>query len=433
MSRPPASDRSTPPAPPADAAGAAPAAWTPPSRPGWVERLIAHGDAVGGADRLVSLSEDDLLATASRATGLTDFGPGDWQAHLRVLLRALETEADLHVVGRLLVRTEIVRTLCNRLRLSALWREQPDWLADPVEAPVFIVGSPRSGTSILHELMATDPATRAPATWEMSHPVEAFRGEDAVALADRVVRLWPDLQPEYETMHANGGELPNECIFITLHTFLSDHWGGNHVVPSYDAHLVRADQRPAYAFHADFLRTLQARGGPRRWLLKAPSHLAQLATLFSVYPDARIVRTHRDPLRTLPSTISLMGTLKWMRCRRVDMSRTARALAAGYAHLYAREIEQRASGTLPDERFVDVHFAELVADPVGTVREVYRRLDWAFPDAVAEGVARYASARPRGAHGVHRYSIAGVGLEAAEERRRYAFYLERYGIAEEGA
>jgi len=405
--------------------------WTPPPRPQWVERLIAHGDAAGGAERLVPLDGDALIEEAVRSTGLTDLGDDDWRPSYDLLLEALVEESDLHAVGRLLARTELLRTLRNRLRLTALWRARPDWLAAPVEQPVFIVGSPRSGTSILHELMATDPDTRAPAMWEMNHPVEAFHGEDVVEVADRVVQLWHDLQPEYRTMHENSGHLPNECIFITMHSFLSDHWGGTHVVPSYDAHLAASDHRPAYRLHRDFLRTLQARGGSRRWLLKAPSHLSQLVALFDVYPDARIVRTHRDPLRTLPSAISLLGTLKWMRCRRVDMSRATAALAAGYAYLYRREIEQRARGTLPDDRFVDVQFDALVRDPVATVENVYQRLGWPFTDAVRRRVADYASSKPRGVHGVHRYSLAEVGLDAADERRRYAFYTDHYGIPEE--
>ena len=407
--------------------------WTPPPRPRWVERLIAHGDAVGGADRLVRLDGDELRAEAVRSTGLADFGGDDWCVPFELLLGALERESELHLLGRLLARTELLRTLRNRLRLSELWRRRPEILRAPIEAPVFIVGSPRSGTSILHELLAVDPATRAPAMWEMNHPVEAATGEDVSQIADHVVQLWHDLQPEYETMHANSGHLPNECIFITMHAFVSDHWGGNHVVPSYDAHLARSDHRPAYRYHADFLRTLQSRGGSRRWLLKAPSHLSQLAALFDVYPDARIVRTHRDPLRTLPSTLSLLGTLKWMRCRRVDLSKAAPALAAGYAFMFRREIDARASGALPDERFVDVQYEALVRDPVGTVAQVYERLGWPLPDAVQRGVADYVARKPRGSRGAHRYSLESVGLDAATERARYAFYTRHYGIPEEPA
>jgi hypothetical protein len=405
--------------------------WTPPPRPAWVERLIAHGDAVGGAEHLVGLDGEELLRVARASTGLDDFGDDGWRAPFDVLLRALREESDLHVVGRLLVRTELLRTLRNRLRLEALWRERPGILDAPIHEPVFIVGSPRSGTSILHELMACDTATRAPAMWEMQHPVEALRGEDFAALGDRVVQLAHDLQPEYEAMHANSGTLPNECIFITLHAFLSDHWSGQHVVPSYERLLARADHRPAYRYHRRFLQTLQASGGSRRWLLKAPSHLSRLRVLFDVYPDARIVRTHRDPLKTLPSAISLLGTLKWMRCRNVDMDWATEVLPAAYAALYAAELEDRASGALPDDRFVDVHFDDLVADPVAAVADVYARLDWPFPDPARRGVEHHARAKPRGARGVHHYSLEGLGLDAAREAERFRFYVDHYGIRPE--
>jgi hypothetical protein len=405
--------------------------WTPPRRPVWAERLIAHGEAVGGAECLVSLEADELLETAMGSARLCDFGGDTWRAHFEVLITALEEESQLHLVGRLLARTELLRSLHNRLRLVELWRCQPSLLETKLEAPVFIVGSPRSGTSILHELMACDPVSRAPAMWEMQYPVDAAEGVERDELSDRVVQFWHDLQPEYETMHANSGFLPNECIFITMHEFLSDHWGGVHVVPSYDAHLRASDHRPAYRFHERFLKTIQARGESARWLLKAPSHLFQLRALFDIYPDARIIRTHRDPLKTLPSAISLMGTLKWMRCREVDMSKAAAELAFGYAYIYQREIEQRAEGLLPADRFVDIHFADLVRDPVDTVAGVYRALGWELPRETRERVAAYASRKPKDARGPHRYSLAGVGLDAGAERDRYRFYMEHYDVAEE--
>jgi hypothetical protein len=404
--------------------------WQPPPRPEWVERLIAHGAAAGGAQHLVSLAGEDLIDHAMRATGLDDFGGDGWRVPFDVLLRALEEESRLHLAGRLIVRTELIQALRNRLLLTELWRRQPAMLEAPVEAPAFIVGSPRSGTSILHELMACDPASRAPAMWEMWHPTG---GEGEAAIADNVTRFWSDVQPEYETMHANSGYLPNECIFITLHEFLSDHWGGVHVVPSYDAHLIRSDQRPAYRFHRRFLQTLQARGGSQRWLLKAPSHLFQLRTLFDVYPDARIIRTHRDPLKTLPSAINLMGTLKWMRCEAVEMSGAAAMMPPGYAYIYQKEIEWRADGTLPDDRFIDVHFHDLVRDPAGTVEAVYRRLGWPFGEDLQREIVDYVARKPKDARGKHRYSLADVGLAGDEERERFRFYTGHYGVAEEDA
>ncbi len=405
--------------------------WKPPQRPRWVERLNAHGTAVGGAHALVSLDPEDLLATARHSTGLEDFGGEEWRAHFELFVAALEREARMHLAGRLLTRAEILRTLRNRLQLADLWRRRPEILREPIHPPVFVVGSPRSGTSILHELLALDPAHRAPAMWEMLHPVEALAGDDLRAVGDAETTWWHDLQPEYEAMHANAGDLPNECIFITTHEFLSDHWGGCHNVPTYQGYLAKADHRSAYRYHQRFLQTLQQRERGERWLLKAPSHLFQLRALFAVYPEARIIQTHRDPLKTIPSSLSLMGTLKWMRCEVSDPAAGAESTAAGYATIYRRQIEQRARGELTDDQFVDVRYADLLADPGGTVERIYAALGWRFAPALRQVVVDYVARKPRGAHGVHHYSLEEMGLDRAVERKRFAFYCDHFGVAEE--
>lgn len=408
-----------------------PLPWQPPPRPRWVERLNAHGDAAGGARHLVSLDGAEMRRTAQATTGLDDFGDPGWSLHYEVLVAALENESSLHLAGRLIARTEILRSLRNRLQLAALWKERPEILRAALAPPVFIVGSPRSGTSILLELLACDRHNRAPAMWEMLHPAEALRGEEARAVGDATTQFWHDLQPEYETMHANSGDLPNECIFITMNDFLSDAWGGPHVVPSYEAHLITSDHRPTYRFHRDVLLTLQQRHAGRRWLLKAPSHLAQLAALFAVYPEARIIQTHRDPLKTIPSTLSLLGTLKWMRCERVDLGRLAQWISRGQAASYEREIAQRRDGTLPDGRFVDVRYADLVTEPLATIESIYEQLGWPVEASSLRAMAEYLRHKPKGARGEHRYSLESMGLDAATEQRRFAFYRERFRVPEE--
>jgi Sulfotransferase family len=403
------------------------------ARPGWLERLIAYGDAVGDPRHLVSLEPEDLLTTARASTGLADFDDGtrDWHRHYDVLLRALEDESRLHLVGRILARTEVLRSLRNRLRLHDLWARRPAILEAAVDPPVFIVGSPRTGTSILHELLACDPATRAPAMWEMLHPVEAVEDTDLTAVADRTVTLWHDLEPAYATMHTNSGLLPNECIFITMNEFLSDHWSGCHDVPSYAAHLVASDHRGAYRLHRRVLQTLQEHRRGARWVLKAPSHLGTLPALFAVYPEARIVQIHRDPAKTLPSALSLMGTLKRMRCRDVDLRPTAARLPRAYEALFRREIEQRASGALPDARFVDLRYHDFVADPLAAVADLYARLGWELAPAARAAMAAHLARQPRGTSGPHRYDAAAFGLDPADVRERFRFYRERFGVPDE--
>ena len=223
---------------------------------------------------------------------------------------------------------------------------------------------------------------------------------------------------------------PNECIFITLHEFLSDHWGGCHDVPTYQAYLAKADQRPAYRYHRRFLQTLQQRARGERWLLKAPSHLFQLRALFDVYPEARIVQTHRDPLKTIPSALSLMGTLKWMRCEASDPRRaprppppaTRRSTGARSSSARAARCPTTASSTC----------ATRTSSPTRARRSsgsTRRSAGASRPSCARRGRLRRAQAARR--HGVHHYSLAEMGLDAAVERKRFAFYCEHFGVAEE--
>src|SRR5262249_26298873 len=156
------------------------------------------------------------------------------------------------------------------LGLAAQWTNDPSVLERPVPAPVFVVGFARSGTSILHELLALEPSVRAPRTWELLQPADATGGDECATRArqtgDAVHSFWADLPPEYDAMHHNAGELPNECIFATAHEFLSDHWSGVHVAPTYTVHLGKADHTHAYRYHRRILQTLQGERATRPWI-----------------------------------------------------------------------------------------------------------------------------------------------------------------------
>ncbi len=412
-------------------------AWIPPERPGWLERLIAHGPAVGDAAQLVSLEPQELIDSAIASTGgLDDFGSADsadWRKWFELLVHSLETESSLHVVGRLLARHDLLRCLRNRLLLTDLWRRRPEVLETELLPPTFVVGMARSGTSILSELLALDPTARTPAMWEMLHPVESLADDEMRSHGHAETVLMEDLAPEYATMHENSGDLPNECIFIMANTFLSDQWSGCHVLPSYQQEMIRADHRPVYEFHRNVLKTLQQRRaeGCTRWGLKAPSHLPLLEELLSVYPEARVIRIHRDPLESLPSTISLIGTLKRMRCEEVDLSQAPQQMAMGTAYMLQQEIEKRADGRIPAERFIDVRYHELMRDPSGTVRTIYQRADWEAPAGLARQIDDYVNRRPRGQRGKHQYTLESMGFDRDEERERFRFYCKRYDIPEE--
>jgi hypothetical protein len=390
-----------------------------------------------GAEAVVPIDVDEIVATACATAGLDDFGTDTWREPYAVLIDAIAREARLTTLGRLLTRAELLRTLVNRLRVEAVHAQQPALAVAPVTTPLFITGTARSGTSILHELLAQDPGLRAPRAWEVLYSVPPpapgdEAGTDArVATTDREVRLWDQIAPEYLTMHENGGDLPLECIFLTAHELASEHFSGVLDVPSYAAWMAAADLRPAYAWHRRHLQELQARTGPSSWVLKAPSHLSALPALFATYPDAWVVQTHRDPARTVASTVSLMATLRRMRSDEVDSVRLARVMAKGMALLLDRVDELRASGAVPAARFVDVSYRELVTDPLHTIARVYERIERPFTPEARAAMGRYLAAKPQGKHGAHRYTLADFGLDPATVHARFAGYCTRHAVTGE--
>lgn len=408
------------------------------ARPAWVEDLNTIGTNLGGAPHVVDLDADSLVEEAATSTGLSDFGEDSWREPFGILLDAIEEHANLNLVGRLLTRSEILRALQNRLRIVDAWKRHPEILEEPIERPIVITGTGRSGTSILHELMAQDPRNRSPLAWEVMYSVPppesaSYATDPRIERADRELTLWHEITPEYKTMHENGGALPFECIFLMIHEFASPHFSGVLNVPPYAAWLATQDLTPAFRFHRRQLQLLQWRCPGSPWLLKAPSHLTMLPTLFSVYPDARLVLTHRDPVKTVASIVSLVATLRRMRSDHVDVEPLVRQYTEGIALGLESVIAQRKSGVIPDDQIVDLRFRDLMADPTGTLQSVYAQLGLDLPADIATRMKSYVDAKPRGKHGAHRYSLEDYGIDPAWVHERYATYLEEYGVEAETA
>jgi hypothetical protein len=410
--------------------------WQPDARPTWVDALNALGANLGDAGRsLVPLAEDDLLAAARTNTGLDDFGDPWFRRGLGVLLRALEDEARLTLVGRILARAEIQRILQNRLAVEATLGAEPAIERQTVEAPIVITGLGRTGTTLLHDLLAQDPANRVPMQWELMYsvpPPEAvtYEGDPRIGRVRREITVMDEADPAFPHMHELAADLPTECIYVFAHQFASDMFVGEFHVPSYAVWTGTTDLLPAYRYHRRFLQLLQWRH-PGRWVLKAPSHLGRLRELFAVYPDARVVVTHRDPLRVIGSLASLMATLQRMRSDQVDYDAMVQGMAFGFHYLVEKVMRQRDAGTVPNDRIVDVRYADLVRDAVGTVRVLYEGWGIPFDESLAGRIRQRLVGQQHGQRDAHRYSFADTGLDLAEQREKFAAYLERHGIAAE--
>ncbi len=376
------------------------------------------------------LSAGRLIAAAQRRARLDQFGAWPFEDPLRRLLTAYEQEAKLSTVGRLAVRKLIVSLLENLLYLEHERQVSPKIESQTIDSPVFIIGLPRTGTTLLHELIAQDPATRTPRTWEVMFPA-GYR--ETVTEIDRIrartdSRLaWANrLAPDFERIHEIGAGLPQECIAIMAQGFASIQFHTTHNVPSYQDWFEQEAQSASYAFHYRFLQHLQAKRAGRRWVLKAPGHLFGLGALLERYPNARIVHTHRDPLEVIGSIASLVTVLRRAFSDSADPAQIATDWSGRWANALERSIDTR--DRAPAEQFFDVAYADLVATPLSTVERIYDYLGWPLASGVRESMKRYLGANPKDKHGIHRYELSDFVLDRSLQTQRFKRYRERFEI-----
>lgn len=398
-------------------------------RPSW----RSLGDAV--SRRLWPLEKEALCAEARRRTGLENFGDPPLEPALSVLVDSLEREADLHPLGRFLMRAHLRGLLETRLRLAEAWSRQADALAASlIQRPVFITGMPRSGSTFLHELLAEDPDNRAPRVWEVLFPVpgpQAGRSERDRRVRKAAACLWwfRRLAPQADSVHPMRACTPHECVAIQSYTLLSEEFVSTCRVPAYEAFLHAADLGAAYAWQRRFLQHLQLGCPMKRWVLKSPDHVFGLEQLFSIFPDARIIQTHRNPLEVLRSLNHLNEVLRglFVRPGAQDQSelREARELAAGMERFIRfRDGHPELAG-----RFIDVNYSELVSAPLVTARRVYQQLEIPLTEAATERMRLLAAKRSRHPRRHAGSRVAHLTLDVAAEARRFERYCARFGVS----
>ncbi len=394
-------------------------------RPDWVRRLNAMAGSVGGdARRLVPIDGAELMATAVAELGppAGDFGDPAWQGRFERLAAAVDASG-MHLVGRLMTKQELLRALRTRLCLAQRVSETPAVLDERIEAPVIVTGPARSGTSILFELLWLDPTLRAPLAREALHPLSTASEAEQLAWSECEQELWADVQPEFAAIHELRSDLPVECVTLTAPSFSGTHWPMISSLVGWEP-----DLDVNYDFHRRILQVLQHGGPFRNWLLKTPGHLMTLPALFETYPDAWVVQTHRDPARTMPSTVSTTAMVQWLRNDDVDLSLLTVLIEAAFGESLNRAVELRATGAVPD-RFVDVHFQDLLRDPVSTVQNTYLRMGRIFTSTHAERIRSYLAEKPKGKFGTHSYTPEEWGFTAAGLRERTAPYIAHFQVA----
>ncbi len=395
--------------------------------------LINAGGRLLGRHARTEITRERLIDSARRRTGLDDFGTFSFQEPLRRLIDSMETEAGLNTVGRLAAREDLVRLLANNLLMEEDRKRNPTITEGEIRRPVIITGLPRTGTTLLHSLLALDPANRAPLTWETMYPspppdASTYNTDRRIRQVDGQIRWFRRLVKGFERIHPVGAQLPEECLIIFSHSFLSYQFETAYRLPSDLEWLESGGLRDAYDVHRRVLQHLQWRCKGQRWVLKAPAHMFDFEALFWAYPDACVVMTHRDPIEVAASNASLTATLRSAFSDDVDPLEVGPECSRRWAEAIGRAIRSRDRGCAPAERFVDLYYSDLISDPAGAVRKVYRSFDIPLPGDMDERVRTFMLRNPKNRFGKHSYGLEEFGLDRAEETKRYAAYRERFRL-----
>jgi hypothetical protein len=371
----------------------------------------------------------DLIKTAKRRCGLDDFGGGDFFEGLSRLIDSCQRESQLNLIGRIVLRADLIRTLCSRLFMQRDREAYPSIGRQEIREPLFIVGLPRSGTTLLHTLLAVDPAHRVPLTWEVMSPSPPT-GDNEKRRIQRAIsscNCFNWLAPTFRHAHPVGAELPQECVSLMAPTFMSDQFDAMYYVPSYRAWFFRQNLRPAYEYHLRFLQHLQVRRSARRWVLKAPTHMFALPTLLAVYPDAIFVQTHRAPLDAMASVSSLITILRRVFSDAVDPATVCREAIDYWSKTLDRFLQGRRR--LAEDRICDVNFVEICRDPLVVVRRIYAHFGWSLFQKVEQRMRRVLANQPEDRYKLHRYDLSQFGVQEAESAARFAAYCDQFGLA----
>ncbi|TDV54966.1 sulfotransferase family protein [Actinophytocola oryzae] len=371
------------------------------------------------------LDVDGLLASAREKTGLTDFGDEWFVEPLRVLVTALRSEARLSELGLALTRRRLTALLADRLRLRQAQSEHPAILDEEVVVAAEICGLPRTGSTLMHRLLAASPSVTSTLSWETSYPLP-FPGEgpDAAERKQRAkdrAELFLRMTPEFGDIHTIEWDGPEEDVILLDRTFVSMSFDSFYQVPTYGLWLRAADQTQAYRELREWLQVLQWQDPSRRgkpWVLKSPHHLTAVDTVLDTFPTCRIVMTHRSPAEAVPSYASMVTSI----CHQYSDDVDPVAIGRYWRDRFAATLREFTSvrARRPD-RFVDVRFRDVVSDPLA---EAVRVSGLVGVPADREALSAYLARNRAQRHGSHTYTAADFGLSEADLKRDFAFYEE---------
>ena len=411
--------------------------WVPPVRPEWVQRVIDEG-AFMDIKGIVPLDAESLIATAKKNTGLSDFGDDLWYEPFTILVKAIDEEAEQHLMGRLLTRSHLLLLLEARLRIEDTYKKHPEIDDEVIKSPFFIIGQGRTGTSILQRIMAAGPDNGTFMTWESLMPYPppekaTYLTDPRIEKVNNLVTQWARVAPELEYMHEYRGYLPTENPHIQAIGFRSPglfaiYFG---LVPSYQAYISKQDRALEYRYEKRVLKYLQWKNPRKYWILKSPYSLLEVPYILKVYPDVKIIWTHRDPIKAKASVVNLIGS----RLRMVTNNVSGKFLAPfsrpdASAAMMSQPIDWIEQGILPKAQLCSIQYKDFVRDPVATIGEIYKYFHMEMTPETRAAMQKSVDDNPRENMPEYKYS-AGSAETIRHERELFKRYQDYFSVASE--
>ena len=381
----------------------------------------------------VELTVEGLLATAIQETGFTDFGCESFRAPFEILVKAFNTEANLNTLGRFMQYQRIINSLKNRLRMEQWIKQHPEILDEQLLPPTVIVGLTRTGTTMLHRILASDSRFYAPLWYEVRNPAPYFdwqpQGRDQrIVEAEADVAQLLKANPEIAAIHPMDPLGADEEILLLEHSFYSYVPNSFAHVPSYSEFVANADNTPAYQYLKRQLQFLQWQKKQRgetaeRWLLKAPHHLHFMSTLLKVFPGIQVLATHRDPVVSIPSTASFYYNL-WLTC---DDDADKLTVASEVLDVFAGGTEHTLEARKNcEEQFFDAWFKDTVAKPFEVIQQMYDFIGMELTAEARAAMEQHRNENKRGDRPSHEYTLEEYGYTKAAIRDKFSAYCQRF-------
>ena len=377
-----------------------------------------------------ALDPSALLDKAQRQTGLSDFGGKSFHEPFEILLQSLRDEAKLNARGVLMMHRTMLRLLSNRLCTEQAFAEKPALAETPIPRPLYVIGFPRTGTTLLHNLLACDPAARWMRLWEGLYPAPApqsLEDDPRITEVEEWAAGFEKVAPRLAAAHKLAPRGPEECLWLIEHTFNDLIFELRAHVPTYSRWV--AEHEADIDIHHYYRRLLQLLGAHCRgnhWVFKAPRHLPGLAGLLAVFPEARIVQTHRDPAAVLPSLCSLCEILRGAASDAVD-----KPTIGAHWHARLKAIFEQATAvrsTAAEGQILDIQYADLVTDPIATVQQIYAHHGYEFTEPFEVAMRQWLAANRQHKHGAHRYTLEEYGLSEEQVHEDFSEYTREFGL-----